>query len=246
MTPDALWAEYYIRLKRCRDGALIYNINDQFIGRALDKYGEFSRGELIFLRQLIEPGMTVVDVGANIGVLTVPFARLVRPGGKVIAFEPQRIVYQMLCGNIALNALDNVFAHNAAAGSAPGAIAVPAVDYAQPGNFGGISVATPTAGEPTGLITLDSLGLERCDLIKIDVEGMELEALDGAAKTIERSHPIMLIEKIKADATQLRQWLETRGYVVIEAGINLLVIHSSDASLAEVLRAIQPAAQPAA
>jgi FkbM family methyltransferase len=194
MTPDALWAEYYIRLKRCRDGALIYNINDQFIGRALDKYGEFSRGELMFLRQLIEPGMTVVDVGANIGVLTVPFARLVRPGGKVIAFEPQRIVYQMLCGNIALNALDNVFAHNAAAGSAPGAIAVPAVDYAQPGNFGGISVATPTAGEPTGLITLDSLGLERCDLIKIDVEGMELDVLAGAATTLRRCRSRLYVE----------------------------------------------------
>jgi tRNA A58 N-methylase Trm61 len=83
-----------------------------FIGRALDKYGEISRGEIIFLRQLIRPGMTLVEVGANIGVLTVPFARLVAHGGTVIAFEPQRIVFHMLCGNLALNALYNVLAHN--------------------------------------------------------------------------------------------------------------------------------------
>ena len=75
-----------------------------------------------------------------------------------------------------------------------------------------------------------------------------LPIADGARLSVELSRlsPSMLIEKIKADATQLRQWLEARGYVVIEAGINLLVIHSSDASLGEVLRAIQPAAQPAA
>src|SRR5947209_19116147 len=62
---------------QCREGALIYNINDVLIGRALDKYREISRGEIIFLSQLIHPGMTVIEVGANIGVLTVPFARLV-------------------------------------------------------------------------------------------------------------------------------------------------------------------------
>jgi FkbM family methyltransferase len=50
--------------------------------------------------------MTVLEVGANIGVFTVPLARFVHPGGRVIAFEPQRIMYQMLCGNLALNAVD--------------------------------------------------------------------------------------------------------------------------------------------
>src|SRR6266436_8322830 len=77
MDSGVLWAEQHIRLKRCREGAFIYNINDAFIGRALDKYGEISRGEIMFLCQLIRPGMTVVEVGANIGLLTVPFARLV-------------------------------------------------------------------------------------------------------------------------------------------------------------------------
>ena len=73
-----------------------------------------------------------------------------------------------------------------------------------------------------------------------------MEALQGAARTIERSHPAMLIEKIKADAGILRQWLELRGYTIIEAGINMLVIHGSDPMLSAIAPTTQPAAQPAA
>jgi Methyltransferase FkbM domain len=139
-----------------------------------------------------------------------------------------------------------------------GVMQIPNPNYFVPSSFGSLELrqrsGTEFIGQPIDYqntvnvrkLMLDEFGLPRVDLIKIDVEGMELEVLDGVAKTVERCHPIMLIEKIKADATQLRQWLEARGYVVIEAGINLLVIHSSDASLGEVLRAIQPAAQPAA
>jgi len=194
MATDALWQEQHIRLKRCRDGALIYNINDTFVGRSLDKYGEFSQGDIIFLRQLITPGMTIVDVGANIGLLTVPFARLAQPTGKVIALEPQRIVYQMLCGNIALNALDNVFALNVAAGSSAGSITVPPVDYRQAGNFGAVSVETSGAGEVVPRVTIDALGLDHCELIKIDVEGMELDVLEGAAATMRQCQPRLYVE----------------------------------------------------
>jgi FkbM family methyltransferase len=202
MNTDPLWAERHIRLKRCREGALIYNINDIYGGRALDKYGEISRGEVIFLRQLIVPGMTVVDVGANIGSLTVPFARLVGPGGKVIAFEPQRIIYQMLCGNLALNALDNVFAYNSAAGRAAGSITVPPVNYAQAGNFGGISMGNSGPGETVPLTTIDSLGLQRCGLIKIDVEGMELDVLVGAMTTLRQFRPRLYVENDRIEKSR--------------------------------------------
>jgi hypothetical protein len=90
MDSKPLWADKHVRLKRCRDGALIYNINDYYIGRALDKYGEISRGEAALFGQLVQPGMTALDIGANIGILTVPIARLAGPEGRVIAFEPQR------------------------------------------------------------------------------------------------------------------------------------------------------------
>jgi hypothetical protein len=71
---------------------------------------------------------------------------------------------------------------------------------------------------------------------------MEMEVLQGAAQTIERCHPIMLIEKIKTDAAQLQQWLHAHGYLMIEAGINLVAIHSTDKTLADLAPAKQPAA----
>jgi FkbM family methyltransferase len=198
MDSKPLWTCEHIRLKRCREGAMIYNINDRYIGRALDKYGEISHDEVLFLQQLIRPGMTVLDLGANIGLLTVPVARLVHPGGKVIAFEPQRIVYQMLCGNLALNAIDNVVAYNSGVGRTTGFITVPSLDYTQPNNFGGIAIGGSRAGDVVPLVTVDSLSLTACDLIKIDVEGMEFEVLEGAARTIQQFRPRLFLENDRA------------------------------------------------
>src|SRR5262249_14038321 len=62
MDVKQLWTCQHIRLKQCREGAMIYTINDTYIGRALDKYDEISRDEVLFLQQLTRPGMTVLEV----------------------------------------------------------------------------------------------------------------------------------------------------------------------------------------
>ena len=194
METKPLWTCQYIRLKHCREGAMIYIVNDTYIGRALDKYGEISRDEVLFLQQLTRPGMTVLEVGANIGVFTVPLARFVHPGGRVIAFEPQRIVYQILCGNLALNAIDNVVAHNRAVGRSTGSITVPSVDYTKPNNFGAVSLTSSRQGEIVPLVTIDSLALSSCHLIKIDVQGMELDVLEGTTSTLQQFRPLLYVE----------------------------------------------------
>src|SRR5215204_3016879 len=89
----------YVRVKQCRHGRMMYNVNDQYIGRSLDLYGEYSEGEVDLFRQVLRPGDLALDVGANIGVHTVPMARLVGERGAVFAFEAQRTAYQTLCGN---------------------------------------------------------------------------------------------------------------------------------------------------
>jgi len=129
-----------LRLKRCKHGAMMFYANDKYIGRSLDLYGEFSEGEMELFNNFLRPGMTVVDVGANIGVHTVYFALTVGPSGHVLAFEPQRILYQILCGNVALNQHGNVVALNAGLGAQSGTILVPRIDYARTGNFGGLSL----------------------------------------------------------------------------------------------------------
>ena len=184
----------YNRLKPCRHGTLLYNFHDAYIGRSLELYGEFSEGEVELFAQVLRPGQTVVEVGANIGAHTVALAQLVGAAGQVLAFEPQRILYQTLCANLALNSVPNVRCWLAAAGRTPGELLVPVVDYHQPNNFGGISLEGNRRGERVPVLTIDSLDLAACHLLKIDVEGMEESVVSGAARTIARCQPLLYTE----------------------------------------------------
>lgn len=191
-----------VRLRRCRHGLMAYLRQDAYVGRSLDLYGEYGEDELSLLAQMVRAGDIVVEAGANLGSHSVPLARKVGPKGALIAFEPQRFVYQLLCANVALNEIGNVYARNAAVGEAPGVLEVPATDYAAANNFGGVSldgVSSATliagaAGEKVPVLTLDSLGLARLRLLKIDVEGMERAVLAGARETIKRCRPYLYFE----------------------------------------------------
>ena len=192
---------------------MLYNIYDAYIGRSLDQYGEFSEGEIDIFKQLIRPGQTILDVGANIGSHTVWFAQATGPTGTVLAFEPQRIVYQTLCANVALNSATNVHCFCAAAGSTPGQIAVPALDYSQENNFGGLELGGHQEGEPAPVMTIDGLNLPKCDFIKIDVEGMEQEVLKGAVRTIAMLSPILYVENDRKEKSgALIRFIDGLGY----------------------------------
>jgi len=196
--PQGLLENGDLRVRRCRHGFMLYSLKDVYIGRSFELYGEYCEQEAALYRQLLRPGQTVVDGGANIGSHTVVFAGAVGPEGLVHAFEPQRVIHQMLCANLALNGLANVHAHHAAVGAAPGQIAVPAVDYGKASNFGGVSLVDGASegnvAEEVPVMTVDALSLERCHLIKIDVQGMEAEVLAGAAATIARCRPALYVE----------------------------------------------------
>ena len=183
-----------LRLRQCRYGMMLYRLNDTFIGRSLDLYGEMGENEVRVLCGLVSPGDVVLEIGSNIGTNVVPLARRVGALGSVIAFEPQRQVHQMLCANVALNGLGNVIALWAAAGAAAGSIRVPAIDYNATGNFGGVSLSTDGSGERVPVMAVDGLEMKACRLMKIDVEGMELDVLKGAAQTIARLRPRLYVE----------------------------------------------------
>jgi FkbM family methyltransferase len=214
MTGEILAEEQYIRIKRCRNGLFMYNVNDQYVGQSLDHYGEFSEGEAELFRQFLKPGMIVLDVGANIGVHTVTFARLVKPDGAVIAFEPQRVVHQMLCGNIALNALDNVAALRMALGKQVGEILVPPMDYSKVNNFGGVELISSGRGEAVPLNTLDAFNTPNCHFIKIDVEGMEQDVIEGGLGLLARCKPILYVENDRREKSEsLIGCLRKAGYL---------------------------------
>ena len=83
-----------------RYGKIIYNTLDKYVGKSLKLYGEFSQGEADLFEMIVKPGACVVEVGANIGSHTIHLAQLAGKDGAVLAFEPQRLVFQILAGNI--------------------------------------------------------------------------------------------------------------------------------------------------
>ncbi|MFN7096097.1 MAG: FkbM family methyltransferase [Gammaproteobacteria bacterium] len=158
------------QLKQCRNGWFVCNTNDYYIGLALYLYGEFSENEATIFRQLIRPGQTVLDVGANIGAHTVLFAQLTGPAGQVYAFEPQRLVFQQLCTNVTLNSLPNVYCQQIGLSDHIGSMIVPPVNYNKLGNFGLVSLVEDGIGESVAINTIDNLHLSACHFLKIDVE----------------------------------------------------------------------------
>ncbi len=201
-----------LAVRRCRHGTMMYLRQDMYVGRSFTEYGEYSEGEVEVFRQILQPGDVALDVGANLGAHTLPMAQLVGPTGAVHAFEPQRILVQILCANVALNELANVRALPFALGRAPGGTKVPALDYRGANNFGGISLGG-AHGEDVPVITLDQLGLARIKLIKVDVEGMEIDVLAGGKATLARCRPILYVENDRAEKAQaLVTQLQEDGY----------------------------------
>ena len=231
------------------------------VGHQLLETGAFDPVEVEMAVQILEmrrryhgDGIVAIDCGANIGVHTIEWATAMTGWGSVVAIEAQERIYYALAGNIAINNCFNAICMNAAVSSANGTMRVPVPDYLTASSFGSLELQQRDGNEFIGQaidysdaktvviqkMTLDTLNLPRVDMIKIDIEGMELEALEGARQILERSRPVLLIESIKADREKLRAFLQDCGYRVIDAGINILAIHLSDPTLA-VLNPAAPA-----
>lgn len=139
----------------------------------------------------------------NIGTHTLALARLVGERGRVHAFEPQRIVFQNLCANMALNSIENVECHHAGAGAEDGFVRIPDIRYDLSGNFGGMDVRQFKDGHKVRMVRLDGfLDLARLNLLKIDVEGMEQEVIRGARELIGRCKPALYVENNSGESSK--------------------------------------------
>ena len=183
-----------LAIVEAKHGYFLYNKNDLFIGRSLECYGEWGEPGLDILLQCTTSGGTILDVGANIGTHTVALSKKVGTNGRVIAFEPQRMIYQNLCANVSLNRLTNVDCFQKGVGEENTVFDVPIMDPDTQQNFGAFKINEYKTGEPVEIITIDSLSLEACSLIKVDVESMEKEVLAGANDTIRQFRPLMFVE----------------------------------------------------
>jgi len=179
---------------RCRYGQMVYPARDEYVGRSLALYGEFSEGEAEIFKAIVNPGDIVVDVGANIGAHTVLLARLAGKSGAVLAFEPQPVLFQTLCANLTINNIVNVRTERIGLGNRTQVLHIPSLDYGAKFNFGGLSLGLVDEGIAIPIKRLDAFGLQQCAFVKIDVEGMEHQVVEGGANTIYNLRPLMYME----------------------------------------------------
>ena len=183
------------KLIEARHGTILYNKNDIYIGKSIEKYGEFSYLEAKIFEQICKAGDIVIEVGANIGAHTLYLSKLVG-NGYVFAFEPQRLVFQNLCANLALNSISNVYAYQEAISNENGTIIIPECNFTKNNNFGGINIENTKNGTTVNRQKLDNFlnKIDRLKLLKIDVEGMEILVIKGAKELIDKFRPIIYVE----------------------------------------------------
>jgi FkbM family methyltransferase len=190
---------------------------DEVVGRHILREGSFEPAELAAALACVQAGDNVIDVGANIGLLTVPLGHAVAPGGIVVAIEPLPSNTRRLRANIARNDLDTVRVVEAAVGSADGRATLHTAGDPAFGSLREVVKHRTSVDLDVALRSLDSLwgelGRPAVALVKIDVEGAELDVLEGARELLATARPVLLIEADPgAAANTVRSTLDLAGY----------------------------------
>lgn len=200
---------------------------DHYLDKELATTGQWEAETVALVNKLLKPGMCVVDVGANFGIFSLVFSRLVGEYGKVIAFEPTSDYSERLLRHIELNNIKNVALHQL--GLSDHAASVEISIGNSSATLQPFSSERIRKTEKIDLVTFDTwwqkyleTGQEdRLDFVKVDIDGHEPQFLRGAKKTLERLHPLILIEFAqehlyfhKTPVWELADSLEAMGYIL--------------------------------
>lgn len=206
-TPDFLTVQ-------AKHGRFYLNRHDVHVGYSLVFYGEYCELEWAFFKRFIKPGDTVIDAGANIGALAVPMAQAVGPSGRVLAFEPQPVIFQCLKQNALQNDLPQLLPLPFGLGAEERVIETAPPDYAQQGTFSGFSLLQDGRGLKAKIVKLDDIfTAPSLAFMKMDIEGMEFSALQGSGQTLARLRPVLYVENDKREkSAALIGWLLQQNY----------------------------------
>lgn len=213
------------------------------VGMTLLEKGSQSQHELDTLIQLTLQrrkqrggGVMVLDGGANVGTFTIGWAKAMTGWGSVIAIEAQERIFGALWGNIILNNLENARAVHGVLSRASEMMAQPVPQYDQPGHFSGVSML-PRFNRQVGqelvygrlvrTMTIDDLGLPRLDVLKLDVEGMECQALQGGERTLWRERPVIFAEVMMSGIAEVSRCLPP-GYRHVVLANDILAMPADD------------------
>jgi FkbM family methyltransferase len=198
----------------CRTGLMSTRFGRGLFLAAYERYkGIWDADHLEALGKLVRPGSTVIDVGANVGFYTRRFAEWVRPGGEVIAIEPEEVNFSTLKRVIARRGLMNVRGIQAAASESAGSL------FLQKNPFHPADHRVAEAGVKVSAVTIDDVLRERrrdgdiapchVSLIKIDVQGAEERVLRGAMRTLRELRPAVFMEVDEAALQAMGSSAET-------------------------------------
>ena len=215
------------RLIQARHGQFLALRTDSGVAEELATTGEWEEAQVELFSRLARPGETVLDIGANIGCHTIALSPIVGETGKVVAFEPQMQMYNLLNANLVLNRCRNVLPFRLAAGSGAAKARMSAISYDDFLPFGSLGLQNrPTgAGESVDVVRLDDflptleLNGAPLSLIKIDVQAHELFVLKGAEDILRHAQPSISFEaapfwmrKAGYDWREILEWLQRFGY----------------------------------
>ena len=186
-------------LIKMRDGWMVYNKNDTYIGKSIKEYGEWSQGEIDLCKNILSPSDRVIEVGSNIGSHTLALSKIVNRG-IVYAFEPQNVVFQNLCANMSINSITNCLCFQTAlSDKKEEELYFNNYNFNTEQNFGAMSFLRNKKSNTTVKANVESLDnifpdLQSLKLIKADAEGMEINIIQGGIDLIKRTKPFLYLE----------------------------------------------------
>jgi FkbM family methyltransferase len=165
----------------------------------------FERSTSRVISRYVRSGMTVLDIGANIGAHTLILDKLVKPGGRVLAFEPTEYAFHKLLRNVQLNPCleDTIKCFQCFLTYGLLRSTYPKSIYSNWPLSGGHDRHAEHLGEPMGTLgawaaaldrVLADLYVDKVNLVKLDVDGFECNILEGAAEMLKRDRPILILE----------------------------------------------------
>lgn len=200
-------------------GRLLVSLND-YVGRAAFYVGDLDRKVSAIVDRFVKPGDTVLDIGANIGLVTLRLSKRVGPSGVVHAFEPNPKPAFRLASSLAANGISNVQVHEVALGTEDAVLPL----TIPTGNVGMGSLVAGFQGETVQVLVrrLDDFDLGPVAFVKMDVEGFESQVLGGAERMLAKSPPkVILFEQNNESGTSI-QILRAAGYSVSGVAKSLL------------------------
>lgn len=194
-----------------QDGTSIYGFKDDYITKTIEQSKNYYEIEVLELFSKYIPVESIIcDIGANIGNHTLYFKKYFRPE-HIYAFEPIKETFEVLEKNIKANYIKNITCFNQAIGKRVGKASPLYVKN----NMGGTSIACSEEGD-IEVVPLDDLKIIPPKFVKIDVEGYELEVIEGMKKILEQYSPTLWIEIFSANLYIINRTLNELGYELLE------------------------------